>query len=232
MGPRLFSRGYHWYNGSVARGAVSSMGPRLFSRGYTETKTPRQRYFLLFNGATTLQPWILEGADYIEIVALVFNGATTLQPWILAADMPRGSKRRSSMGPRLFSRGYTVLSLSPRRTSPVFNGATTLQPWIPRLCRTTRGALKRFFNGATTLQPWILTPNILPIEILRRLQWGHDSSAVDTTAGTTEPGQAPNLQWGHDSSAVDTGFGLGNLDMPAYSSMGPRLFSRGYPALC
>ncbi len=279
----------------------SSMGPRLFSRGYIEDARdeiegcslqwghdssavdttdacdmPHPPHF--FNGATTLQPWIPHTGQGVDHSETLFNGATTLQPWILQQTLrcwasehlssmgPRlfsrgyaGGRLRyritsvSSMGPRLFSRGYlmrsaqgagfTCSSMGPRLFSRgygepprppalpaplqwghdssavdtarvkrlryhsmVFNGATTLQPWIQIYCAPT-GHAHAFFNGATTLQPWILTYRQQCYLCGLLLQWGHDSSAVDTSQARIASSR------------------------PISSSMGPRLFSRGYPVM-
>ena len=156
MGPRLFSRGYLSHPvGIASRAFVSSMGPRLFSRGYRCARDRRIEMTEIFNGATTLQPWI--------------RPPTT----------------------------------RPCSRSRIFNGATTLQPWI-HLLQDSAVTWEPIFNGATTLQPWILVLSDIRGWILQRLQWGHDSSAVDTRTQPSYIRDNPALQWGHDSSAVDT----------------------------
>ena len=133
-----------------------SMEPRPFSHGYAtgmRRSTPQRP---TFNGATTFQPWIPDGA-WIELAASqwAFNGATTFQPWIRATigsdglasmylqwshdlsamdtrhrERADGAAHTPSMEPRPFSHGYKTSDswLLPTITS--FNGATTFQPWI------------------------------------------------------------------------------------------------------
>ena len=108
----------------------------------------------------------------------------------------------ASMGPRPFSRGNRLL----------------LRGW----------QMRSSFNGATTFQPWKRVDRDT-LALLKRLQWGHDLSAVETgernradiqhcrasmgprpfsrgNRGTPRPQVRfdLSLQWGHDLSAVET----------------------------
>ncbi len=179
------------------------MGPRLFSRGYEDAQPRYLAHAALFNGATTLQPWILG----------VGAGLHPLDEY-------------SSMGPRLFSRGY------PSAPPPTWCAAR-LQ-WghdssaVDTRRRPSGVPFTLFFNGATTLQPWIHRAAEALAGMSDVLQWGHDSSAVDTRRRAPPLGAQKYLQWGHDSSAVDTRMEWGWIKRLIASSMGPRLFSRGY----
>ncbi len=63
-----------------------------------------------------------------------------------------------------------------------------------------------------------------------QLQWGHDFSVVDILDDPLSFPLEIQLQWGHDFSVVDILHPLPKFPEPADASMGPRLFSRGYPA--
>ena len=179
MGPRLFSRGYPHVWTSPEEIGASSMGPRLFSRGYfgIDGRLVSEKRILQWghdsSAVDTSRMREMKSRD------VVFNGATTLQPWIQRMLAICRIRLISSMGPRLFSRGYPIQDKELTTVRPSSMG--------PRLF--SRGYFSKHYDvGHQSIS----------------LQWGHDSSAVDTLAGGCDTELRACLQWGHDSSAVDT----------------------------
>ncbi len=133
------------------------------------------------------------------------------------------------MGPRLFSRGYHRSGQSSSWRQDCFNGATTFQSWI--LCRSApdptssmpasmgprlfsrgyeAGAMRGDvdwpgFNGATTFQSWIWDGHLC----------GGPRISGFNGATTFQSWICDQLEAGHHHTGS--------------ASMGPRLFSRGYP---
>ena len=108
------------------------------------------------------------------------------------------------MGPRLFSRGYVVLSranlsranlvsMGPRLFSRGYREMFVVCEWVEEfqwghdfsavdtriIVHAPRNTMS-CFNGATTFQPWIPRPWSKHPSTVSLFQWGHDFSAVDT----------------------------------------------------
>jgi len=60
-----------------------------------------------------------------------------------------------------------------------------------------------------------------------RLQWGHASTGVESTASTTSRICSSVLQWGHASTGVERQYTLAQSSFNITASMGPRLNRRG-----
>ena len=86
------------------------------------------------------------------------------------------------------------------------------------------------FNGATTLQPWIPLAGRAAFSAGNMLQWGHDSSAVDTTSGESRIQRRKHASMGPRLFSRGYQVVKSALTLRAIASMGPRLFSRGYLA--
>ena len=84
-----------------------------------------------FNGATTFQPWKLDASTVSDAPPWSLQWGHDFSAVEIAAKAPAlNATENASMGPRLFSRGNTVLPQSLLRSaSSGFNGATTFQPW-------------------------------------------------------------------------------------------------------
>ena len=132
------------------------------------------------------------------------------------------------MGPRLFSRGNTVVAEDASERLKFASMG-------PRLF--SRGNFNQFyhrpiecscFNGATTFQPWKSQAVIDTDATQGELQWGHDFSAVEmkytnvlvahNAAGFN--GATTFQPWKYHLAIVPVG-------ACTTASMGPRLFSRG-----
>ncbi len=209
------------------------MGPRLGSRGRRPTCVSSLTPEIRFNGATARKPWKTS-----------YSGAITV------TDFP------ASMGPRLGSRGRLHLGERGRgRNLDRFNGATARKPWktVSSLALERR---QRSFNGATARKPWKTKgSNQAKFDCLRasmgprlgsrgrpcsprslapparsfngataRKPWKTITSAGRVTFRVT-------LQWGHGSEAVEDPRAGSNAGGHGSASMGPRLGSRGRPAV-
>ena len=87
---------------------------------------------------------------------------------------------------------------------PRFNSATAHRPW--RLVGTPlNGPRKSCFNSATAHRPWRPPTKGRSKRVLRELQFGHGTSAVETRRmpSIRDPRRS-QLQFGHGTSAVET----------------------------
>ena len=134
MGPRLFSHGYSMN----VSGALRRIKTFQWGHDFSAMDTAQSIEYLFdpadgFNGATTFQPWILQGCSWFKLLSDSFNGATTFQPWIHRFPRLNGRRRDMFQWGHDFSAMDTVICLAhynKRRRS--FNGATTFQPWIQK----------------------------------------------------------------------------------------------------
>ncbi len=110
----------------------------------------------------------------------------------------------ASMGPRAFTRG-----------DPTAPGSRP-----PTDAKASMGP-RAFTRG----DPYRIRFNLISI---RRLQWGHAHSRVETKAVQVTVTGTNALQWGHAHSRVETRRGIKEYQVaPTYASMGPRAFTRG-----
>jgi len=85
-----------------------------------------------------------------------------------------------------------------------FNAAAAPRPW------RHRGAIFNpagagGFNAATAPRPWRLLPSLtMRARVMRQLQCGHGSKAVETMLGYLQGKASDRLQCGHGSKAVET----------------------------
>src|ERR1700722_551373 len=82
------------------------------------------------------------------------------------------------MGPRHGGRGELEAGQAAASDQESFNGATTRRPW--RTWASSSGTRSApCFNGATTRRPWRTDGRLVDGEGGGRLQWGHDTEAVE-----------------------------------------------------
>ena len=185
---------------SAATPAASPPGRRCDIYDSTRVDSPVSP----FNAATTFRPWKRRCACSCRRPCTCFNAATTFRPWKRRAGAP------ADAGAVRFNAATTFRPWKPWgsrctiRCDWYFNAATTFRPWKrhqvhagqhalvtpsmrPRPFgrgNTTRRASWRCgrtaFNAATTFRPWKLDLNPDYLALARRLQCGHDLSAVET----------------------------------------------------
>ena len=116
-------------------------------------------------------------------------------------DMP-ASGTHASIRPRHIGRGNAMLNLHLELKHIRFNSATAHRPW------------KRISRTSPRCQP-------------RRLQFGHGTSAVETTLYTRAASPWIGLQFGHGTSAVETPECGGAQGRHQKASIRPRHIGRG-----
>src|SRR6266705_220637 len=57
MGPRVFTRGNIFGEGTALQVVIASMGPRVFTRGNSRSRVSPEPARVCFNGATRLHAW-------------------------------------------------------------------------------------------------------------------------------------------------------------------------------
>ena len=119
------------------------MGPRLFRRGNEEINDRIEIHHPGFNGATSFQTWKLSRALSIWITGGMLQWGHVFSDVEMSAVLVTESpKRLASMGPRLFRRGNTKASSSPRKTWMASMGPRLFRrgnPTDPNLCSEDEG---------------------------------------------------------------------------------------------
>ena len=134
-----------------------------------------------------------------------FNSATAHRPW-----RPQPISRGPRPLPELqFGHGTSAVETQPGKpnsthTIASFNSATAHRPWRPIVTSDAWKVGWKRFNSATAHRPW-RRACMAWLAAVHRLQFGHGTSAVETT-DRFEPGRVLiPLQFGHGTSAVETG---------------------------
>ena len=233
MGPRLFSRG------NIALGYAMDGPHKGLQWGHDFSAVE------IFDGNFIggVRAWLQWGHDFsaVEIKRgsrqepdqeISFNGATTFQPWKSGIELAiRQYYIQASMGPRLFSRGNSILVQILWKV-----GIIELQ-WGHDFSAVEMGCITRWGSNerdTASMGPRLFSRgNVARVRyreypLTGQLQWGHDFSAVEIQIPVKGSPMISELQWGHDFSAVEI-----VVVFPSYfksirlASMGPRLFSRG-----
>ena len=149
-----------------------------------------------------------------------------------AVDAPPYSARQrswivASIRPRHQCRGCHIWHTTADGHLLSFNSATTPMPWM-RCPGTPCPPGPGGFNSATTPMPWMHSWLQSPwASTTLRLQFGHDTNAVDATIQVTKETARQLLQFGHDTNAVDAAVARPAALRRAHASIRPRHQCRG-----
>ena len=182
-----------------------------------------------FNSATAHRPWRPSATTKTRKTParLQFgHGTSAVETCCL-----RGFKVQTppaSIRPRHIGRGDPALCKSSRRPTGRFNSATAHRPWRPTIYVNQPSVLLRlqFGHGTSAVE----TSNVaLAPKLLTRLQFGHGTSAVETPHGHIRLFRATELQFGHGTSAVETrpSSGIGGRSWRFNSATAHRPWRRG-----
>ena len=145
-----------------------SIEPRLFSRGYTAIVAGNSMVEGSFNRATAFQP-----VSYTHLDVYKRQVFASIEPRLFSRGYPRSwpfrairMKLQSSHG---FSAVDTKRSCRSGHPGTSFNRATAFQPWICLLYTSEPRLFSRGYTKPRPLQHG-----------LKKLQWSHGFSAVDT----------------------------------------------------
>ena len=204
------------------------MGPRLFSRGNHVATRRCEGSYARFNGAAAFQPrkrWT-SWPPRCKRTPLQWGRGFS------AAETVEVGRRRcvgpvASMGPRLFSRGNTLLLASVFVALRASMGPRLFSRGNNPDCEAVESAFVSF-NGAAAFQPRKLQGHNTGPPRIARLQWGRGFSAAETCrllgrwrgACTRFNGAAAFQPRKRESPGAWAA-------SPGSASMGPRLFSRG-----